>query len=169
MIIDTQGRTLVVKRDRNGWGGDSEAANQPVEISLGTHDLSAAWVNGSGSLSIDKVSGLKFDLSVAGAGSVDIGSIAVDQLKVGLAGSATGKLSGKALRLAAGIDGSSDLQATELTAADAFITASGPATVGVTATQTAKVTASGAATISLRGRPACTNRLDGSATVSGCK
>lgn len=169
VIVEMQGRTLVVRRDRNGWGGDSEAANQPVEIALGTHELSAAWVNGSGSLTIDKVRGLKFDLAIAGAGSVDIASADVDQLKIGLAGSATATLSGKALRLAAGIDGSSELQASELVSQDAFITASGPASVQVAATQTAKVNASGAATISLRGRPACTNRLDGSATVSGCK
>ena len=169
VIVEMQGRTLVVRRDRNGWGGDSDSANQPVEIAVGTHELTAAWVNGSGSLAVDKVRGLKFDLSVAGSGSADVGSVEVDQLKVGLLGSATGKLQGKALRLAAGIDGSSALDAPDLTARDAFITSSGPAIVEVTATQTAKVNASGAATVTLRGRPACTNRLEGSATVSGCK
>jgi len=169
VVIEVQGSTLVVRRDRTGWGGNPGDADSAVQIALGTHDLSSAWVNGSGSLSIDKVRGLKFDLSVAGAGLGEIASVNVDQLRIGLMGSGMGRASGKALKLSASVDGASKLEAAALTVKDATITSGGPASVDVTATDTAKVTARGAATISLRGRPACTNRLEGSAVVSGCK
>jgi hypothetical protein len=169
VVIEMQGRTLVVRRDRTGWGGNPGDADQSVEIALGTHELAGAWVNGSGSLAIDRARGLKFDLSVSGAGSAEIASTDVDQLRIGLLGTATSKVSGKALRLSASVDGSSSLQAGELTVKDAIITSGGPANVELTATQTAKVTARGAATVALRGRPACANRLEGSASVSGCK
>lgn len=169
VVIEMQGRTLVVKRDRDGWGGNASEADQPVQVALGTYDLAAASVNGSGSLSIDRVRGLKFDLSVAGAGRAEIGAADVDQLGVGLVGSGVGKISGKALRLSAALDGASALQAGELTVKDSTIAINGPAILDLTATDTAKVTARGASLIRLQGRPACTNRLEGSAMVSGCK
>ena len=43
----------------------------PVEISVGTHDLAAAFLIGPGSLSIDKVRGLSFELAIQGAGRGD--------------------------------------------------------------------------------------------------
>ena len=48
--------------------------------------IGAAWLNGAGSLAIDKAKGLSFDLSVQGAGTASIGSLAVDQLKIAPAG-----------------------------------------------------------------------------------
>ena len=50
VAIDVQGRTLVVHSNRSSWGGYPGEATGPVEISIGTHELSAAWLNGSGSL-----------------------------------------------------------------------------------------------------------------------
>ena len=169
VVIEVQGSTLVVRRDRNGWGGNPGDSDSPVEIMLSTHDLTSAWVNGSGSLAIDKVRGLKFDLSVAGAGLAEIGSANVDQLHIGLIGSGVGKVGGKALRLTASLEGASALQAGEMTVKDATINVSGPGNVQLTATDTAKIDARGPSMIALRGRPACTNRLEGSAVVSGCK
>ena len=55
VAIDVQGRTLVVRSNRSSWGGYPGEAKGPVEISIGTHELNAAWLNGSGSLAIDKV------------------------------------------------------------------------------------------------------------------
>ncbi|QIK78560.1 DUF2807 domain-containing protein [Sphingomonas piscis] len=167
--IDVQGRTLIVRPDRAAWGGYPGDPEKPVEIALGTHDLASALVNGSGSLLIDKVRGLKFDLSVAGAGSADIGRMDVDQLRIGLVGTATSHVAGKALTLTTSVDGASMLQAADLSVKDATILSSGPAKVELTATNTAKVTARGAANIVLQGRPACTSRLEGSAGVTGCK
>src|SRR5215218_2218967 len=40
--IDVQGSTLVVKSSQSAWGGYPAQSNGPVEISLGTHDLTAA-------------------------------------------------------------------------------------------------------------------------------
>jgi hypothetical protein len=169
IVIEMQGRTLVVRRDRTGWGGSPKDADQSVEIALGTHDLSAAWVNGSGSLAIDRIKGLRFDLAVAGAGLADVAEADVDQLRVSLLGSAVGKIRGKALRLSTSVDGASALQGADLTVKDATISSTGPASVELTVTDTAKITAQGAGLVTLHGRPACTSRLEGSATVNGCK
>ena len=83
IALDVQGSTLVVHVNRSAWGGFSGESTGPVTIDLGTHDLSAAWLNGSGSLAIDRVSGLGFDLSVQGSGSASIDQVSVDQFRVG--------------------------------------------------------------------------------------
>lgn len=167
--IDVQGRTLVVRNSRSSWGGYPGEAKGPVEISIGTHDLSAAWLNGSGSLAIDKARGLSFDLSVQGAGSASIGSVAVDQLKVAISGTATASIAGTAPKLTAIVRGISSLDAGGLATKDAVIGAQGPATVRATVTKSAKIDAQGTATVDLAGSPACTVKSSGSASVSGCR
>lgn len=169
VALEVQGRTLVVRNRRASWGGYPGEAKGPVEIKIGTHELTAAWLNGAGSLAIDKVKGLSFDLSVQGSGAASIGKVAVDQLKVAVGGTAGATIAGVAPKLTAIVRGVSSLDASGLTANDLVITAQGPATVKATVTGTAKIDAMGAATIGFAGNPACTVRAEGSATVSGCR
>jgi hypothetical protein len=169
LSLQVQGRTLIIRQNPTGWGGFPGQDSGPVEIRIGGHELAGASVSGSGSLSIDRVRGLKFSLSVNGAGSADIAAADVDQLGLVLQGTGTAKVGGKALKLNAIVYGASLLDTSALNAKEAVIGASGPASVTVSASETAKVTAKGVATVALHGRPACTNRLEGTATVSGCR
>lgn len=169
VAIEVNGRTLVVRGNRSSWGGYPGEAKGPVEISIGTHELTAAWLNGAGSLAIDKAKGLSFDLSVQGAGTASIGAVAVDQLKVALSGTASASIAGSAPKLTAIVRGISTLDAPGLTTKDATIGAQGPATVRLTVTETAKVDAQGAAAVALTGNPACIVKAVGSATVNGCR
>src|SRR3954465_13617316 len=66
VAIDVRGDTLVVHSSSDSWGGYPGQDPGPVEVTLGTHDLSQAWLNGAGSLAIDRVKGLSFGLSVQG-------------------------------------------------------------------------------------------------------
>ncbi|MBA2467662.1 MAG: DUF2807 domain-containing protein [Sphingomonas sp.] len=169
VVMDVQGRTLVIRGNRASWGGYPGETAGPVEISIGTHELTAAWLNGSGSLAIDKLRGLSFDLSVQGSGASSVGMVAVDQFKVAVSGTAAVSLAGSALKLTATVRGVSTLEAAGLTAKDATIAASGPATARATVTGTAKVNAVGAASVELGGSPACTIKAAGSANVTGCR
>ena len=168
--IKVEGRTLIVRTDSNGnWGGFSGEAKGPVTITLGTHDLSTAWVNGAGGLNIDKVKGLSFDLAIQGSGVARIDQVNVDQLRVGLSGSASTRLAGKALKLTATVRGTSSLDAEGLAVKDAVIGAEGPSLVRAAISGTAKVDAIGLASVTLAGSPSCTVKTQGSSTVSGCK
>jgi hypothetical protein len=167
--IDIQGRTLIVRANSSSWGGYPGKEAGPVEISIGTHELTNAWLNGAGTLQIDKVRGFSFDLSVQGSGAVAIGETDVDQLRVSVAGMGSARLAGRAGKMTAVVRGVSTLDAGELVTKDASIGADGPATVKANVTNAAKVAGSGVATISLTGTPACTAKLAGSASVSGCK
>lgn len=169
IAIDMEGRTLIVRPSQSSWGGSSARGAEAVEISLGTHELTAAWLNGSGALAIDKIKGLSFELSVAGSGLAKVGQADVDQLKLSMAGTGGATIAGKAGQARIAVSGIASLDAAGLATKDATITVNGPATVRATVSNSAKVDGEGPATVTLIGKPACTVRVSGSATVSGCK
>lgn len=169
VAIQVRGNTLVVGGAIGSWGGYPGADPGPVDISLGTHDLRSAWLNGSGALAIDRVSGLSFDLSVQGSGSATIDSVGVDQFSANIAGTASARLRGEAARMTAILRGIAGLDASSLAVRDLVLGSEGAATVTANVTNSAKIDASGAATIALAGRPACTLHTRGSTSVSGCR
>lgn len=169
IAIDLQGSTLVVHPSTSSWGGYPGTDVGPVEITIGTHELTAAWVNGAGTLAIDRVEGLKFDLSVQGSGAATIRQADVDQLNVGILGTATAMLAGRAGKMTAAVRGISSLDSAALVTKDATIAAEGAATIKANITNAVAVNGSGPATVTLSGGPACTLRMSGSASVSGCR
>jgi hypothetical protein len=167
--IEVQGRTLIVRRNSSSWGGFSGTSQGPVEILIGTHELTTVWVNGAGSLSVDAVKGMSFDLSIQGPGSVAIDRLDVDRLRVGLTGAGSAVLAGKAAQATAIVRGTGSIDGSALTVKDVTIGAEGSSVVRLTATGTAKIDTMGTAVVELAGRPACTVKASGSAMVSGCR
>ncbi len=167
--VEVQGRTLIVHNNPRSWGGYPGESPGPVEISVGTHDLSAVWVNGAGALAIDKARGQSLDLSVQGPGSISLGRAEVDRLRINMTGSGSAVVGGNAADASLFLRGSSSLDGSGLTVKDAKIGATGSSVVAVIATGTAKVDTLGTATVELGGNPACTVNASGSAVVRGCR
>ncbi|HZU50861.1 MAG TPA: DUF2807 domain-containing protein, partial [Sphingomicrobium sp.] len=138
-------------------------------VNLGTHELGSAFVNGSGSIAINKVVGLSFSLVAQGSAAAQIDDAQADQMSVILAGTASAKLAGRVKRLTAIVRGLGVLDASKLVSPEDHLTAEGPATIDAVAAQSAQVDASGPATIRLAGAPSCDLHVSGSTTVSGCK
>ncbi|WP_205479613.1 GIN domain-containing protein [Sphingomonas arenae] len=169
VAVEINGRTLVIRPNRSSWGGYPGQQRGPVEISVGTHELRSAVLNGSGSLAINAVKGLAFDLTIQGAGTASIDQVGVDRLTTGIAGAGSARLAGKALKFTAVVRGTSALDAGALQVKDLKIGAEGPTTVRAVATNSADVTARGLSAVTLAGNPACKVVAEGSATVSGCR
>ena len=167
--IKVEGRTLVVKASSGGWGGYPGEGRGPVTIEVGTHDLRNGWINGAGALAIDRVKGLSFDLSIHGSGNASIADADVDQLYVGVSGTGSVRLSGKAAKLTTKVRGTSSFEGDGLRVKDAMIGAEGPSFVRANVSNSAKVNATGLASVTLTGSPACTVKAQGSANVVGCK
>ena len=167
--VKVEGRTLIVRPSSAGWGGYPGENRGPVTIELGTYELGTAWLNGAGTLVIDKVKGLSFNLAIQGAGSARIESADVDQLRLGMSGAGSSRIAGRAASMTATVRGTSSLEAEGLSVKDAVIGAEGPAIVRATVTNAAKVDAFGLAAVTLAGKPACTVNARGSASVTGCK
>jgi hypothetical protein len=127
LSVQVEGRTLIIRRNPSTWGGYPSQTAEPVVLSVGTHDLSSASLNGAGSLLIDRVKGLTFELSAQGAGRADIGEVQADRLVVALAGTVSSQVSGKALKLTGTVRGASRLDASGLATKDAVLSAEGPA------------------------------------------
>jgi hypothetical protein len=169
LAVDVQGDTLIVHSSTSSWGGYPGANAGPVEVIVGTHDLSNAWLNGAGLLAIDRVKGLSFALSVQGSGAAEIAQVTSDQMNVSIAGTASARLAGQTRKLTALVRGISTLQASGLAARDAVIGAEGAATIDANVANSVTVDASGPATIRLTGGASCTVKASGSASVSGCR
>jgi hypothetical protein len=167
--IKVEGRTLVVRSGGGGWGGYPGEGRGPVTIEVGTHDLGAAYINGAGALTVDRVKGLGFEMSIQGSGIATVGEVDVDQLKVGVAGAGTIRMAGRVGKLSTNVRGTSTFEGDRLQVKDAVIGAEGPSTVRAQVTNSAKVDASGLASVTLTGEPACTVNAKGSAIVVGCK
>lgn len=169
LSMKVEGRTLVIRTGSGGWGGYPGEGRGPVTIEAGTHDLAAAYINGPGSLEIDRVKGLAFEISIQGSGTARIDGVDVDQMKVGVSGTGASRLSGRTAKLTATIRGTSAVEAEGLRATDAIIGAEGPSTIRIQVTNSAKIDASGLVSVSVSGNPACSVRARGSANIEGCK
>ena len=154
--VEVQGRMLRIRPNRSGWGGYPGDPVAPVRIALTTRDIKAAAVLGSGSLTVDKVRGLRVDLSVSGSGALSVGSVAADTLVVGLLGSGSIEAGGTAKQLRATVQGSGDFDAPALSAGDAELVADTAGKVAFAATRTAKVRAVGRGDVEIRGSASCT-------------
>jgi hypothetical protein len=169
VAIEVRGNTLVVHGNLSSWGGYPGKDLGPVEISIGTHDLTSAWLSGSGALAIDRIKGLSFDLSTQGSGSVGVGRVDVDQLNVSVVGTSSAVLAGQSAKVTAVVRGISSFDASALAVKDATFGAEGAATIKANVSNAVAVDGNGPVSVTLAGRPSCTLRLQGSASVSGCR
>ncbi len=163
--VELQGRTLIVKRNSQTWGGYPGTSAGPVEIRLTGYALRSATLNGAGSLTIDALKGQSIDLLVAGSGLLKVGRIDTDRLTVSVAGNGRAEVGGKAAIAQFAVRGTGAIDGSALVAKDAKIAADGPGDIKIAATATASVVSSGAGNIAVTGRPACTVKATGSGTV----
>ncbi|API60662.1 hypothetical protein BSL82_16320 [Tardibacter chloracetimidivorans] len=156
LSVTVQGRTLIVRPDRSGWTGwPGERPGGEVTLSISTPSLSSAALNGSGSVSIDRMAGSRIDLWVSGSGNASVAEIEADRLDLSLSGSGKVVLAGKAAQARVTVLGAGNVDAHGLTVADADVTMAGAGDVTLSATRRATVKAEGAGNVTIGGSPAC--------------
>jgi hypothetical protein len=165
LSVEVEGRTLHVRVNRSAWGGYPGQTPGPVRVEAATIDLARAAVLGSGSLTIDKVRGLRVDLSMGGSGQLTVGGIDADNLVVGLIGSGHIDLAGHAKQMRATLSGSGDLEGKALTAEDIQLSTDTAGTVVLGSARSAKIVARGAGDVTIGGNPACTVDSQGAGSV----
>ena len=166
VTVEVQGRTLIVKRNSQTWGGYPGQSAGPVEVRITGYALRAATLNGAGSLAVDKLKGASIDLLVAGSGLLTVAAVEADRLTVGVTGNGRAAVAGKAAIAQLAVRGTGVIDGAKLIAKDARIAADGPGTITVAATVTANVMSNGAGEIVVLGDPACTVKAMGSGTVA---
>lgn len=166
MVVEVQGRTLIVRTDRGGWTGWLGGAQGGATLALTTHALTAAALDGPGSLSIDRMAAPRVDMSISGSGDVTIGAIETDRLTLNLAGSGQMKMAGKAAQARITIMGSGDVDAAGLAVADAEVSLAGSGDVQLSASRSARVNANGSGNVTITGKAACAVRNIGTGNVA---
>ena len=166
VTVEVQGRTLIVKRNSQTWGGYPGQSSGPVEVRVTGYALRSATLNGAGSLAVDKLKGASIDLLVAGSGLLTVAAVEADRLTVGVTGNGRAAVAGKAAIAQLAVRGTGVIDGGKLIAKDAKVAADGPGTITVTATVTANVVSNGAGEIVVLGDPACTVKATGSGTVA---
>jgi hypothetical protein len=164
--LRVEGRTLIV-RQRSGWNGAGKGV--PVRIVLGTPDLRAATLIGSGRLQIDRMTGLSVTLGIAGPGQLKVADLRADRLDLLAGGSGMVTLAGTIKTGRFGTEAGIVLDAAELQAEELTIQAAGNSEVRAHARRSANLTASGAATVVLKTPVSCVRRVTGAASVSNCR
>jgi len=165
LTLRVEGRTLMIRTSNAGWGNWPGETDGPVTIMLSTPDLYSAWLNGSGTLAIDRLKGPRVDVSLSGAGTMTVGTVTTDQLRAVVAGSGRLTIGGTTHDAQAIVQGSGDLDASGMTAADVQLTVQGAANVRMQATRSARITSGGSGEVIVTGKAACTVRQLGSGPV----
>lgn len=166
LSVEVQGRTLKVKPNRAAWGGYPGEGAGPVKIVLTAHELRSVTLTGSGTLAIDKIKGMRFDLGVSGSGRVAVGRLDADVAGLNLVGAGQIHAAGAVKSLRATMQGSGDLKAEMLTVQDAQLFSETAGTIGLAVKGTAKVRSTGSGDITISGKPACTVEALGSGRVA---
>ena len=168
LTLTVNGRTLVVRQSAANAKRPINQA-QPVTIEIGTREVSEVWVNGSGSLHLDRAGGLKFGASVQGSGSLVIDTVEADNFELLLAGAASARMAGTVEEGTFVVRGLSILQAPRLGVEQLTLGIDGPGTAELGPVEIAEIDMVGAGSATLGGDPACTTRLLGSPSLSGCR
>ena len=87
MVVEVNGDTLEIHpQKRKGWNFGWSRKAGAVKLTVTVPSLRAAEIAGSGDISVDRVTGARFEGEVAGSGDLRLAQVAVDQLKMGIAG-----------------------------------------------------------------------------------
>jgi hypothetical protein len=163
--VEVQNRTLVVRTDRQAWGGWNKDDPGKVALSVTTPTLTSAVLAGSGSIAIDRAKAQRFDLAVNGSGSASIGALETDRAFLSLVGSGGLTAAGKASQTRASLQGSGTIDGAKLAVDDLDLSATGSGDAAFAARRTAKVTSAGSGDITVAGAAACTVASAGSGEV----
>ena len=167
LVVEVRDGKLLIhlRRERGGFNWSSRNGTATVEVSAPA--LRGASVAGSGGMSVDRVSGGRFDASIAGSGDLSVESLDVQELGLSIAGSGDLRAaSGRANKADYSIAGSGNINARGIQAQTASVSIAGSGSVHGQAAQTADVAIMGSGDVNLTGGARCNVSKVGSGRAS---
>jgi hypothetical protein len=163
--VQVQGRTLIIRPNRNAWGGWQGKEVPAASLRITTPQLTSAILGGSGTIAISRMKGHRLNAYVDGSGTMAIAAAESDRVDASLLGSGTLKIVGKAAQGNLLSTGSGELDASGLATQDLTLTSRTSGNITAAALRTAKITATGSGNVMIKGSPACTVNRVGSGDV----
>ena len=164
--IDVTGQTLRIRRNRSADRSGEAVQAGPVTVTLTSRQLRSALLIGQGSLDVERADGLNVELAVQGNGRLRATAVEADNLTLGLQGSGRIELAGTAKNLRATVDGSGDLDGSQLRADEARIVTNSLGRVAFAVSREANVSALGLGDVVITGRSTCNVTGPGAGQVS---
>ncbi|WP_022682199.1 head GIN domain-containing protein [Sphingobium bisphenolivorans] len=161
--VDVSGRLLTITMERPRPG---EKSGGRALLRLSTGNLMRVVLIGGGSISINRMKGLRGEIILGGNGDVSVAAVDLDQLNLGVAGAGRATLAGRAGVATVRVNGPGAVAAEGLHARQATVAIDGPGTVTLTADVTAKVSASGSGDVTVIGKAACSVDNRGTGRIS---
>ncbi len=163
-LVETSidGDALVVRLKKDS----SFRTNHNVVVDVVFTSLTATQQHGSGDLHIDKLSGPKFESTIAGSGDLKIDSVQLGSFALSIAGSGDVVIAGSADEARIGIAGSGDVDARKLAAKRVSISISGSGDAHVNASEAIEAKVAGSGDVSYSGHPHdVSRRVSGSGSI----
>ena len=163
-LIETtvEGDTLVVRMKK----GASFSTHHNVVVDVVFTSLTSAQQHGSGDLHIDKLSGPKFESTIAGSGDLQIDAAQLGTFALSIAGSGDVVLAGSADDARIRIAGSGDVNARNFATRRMSVSISGSGDAHVNATEAIDAKVAGSGDVTYAGKPHdVTRRVSGSGSI----
>ena len=163
-MIETtvEGDALVVRMKKD----TSFSTHHNVVVDVVFTTLTAAQQHGSGDLHIDKLTGPKFESTIAGSGDLQIDNAQLGSFALSVAGSGDVVISGTADEARFGVAGSGDIDARNFAAKKVSVSISGSGDAHVNATEAIDAKVAGSGDITYSGHPHdVLRRVSGSGSV----
>ncbi len=165
LVVEVKGdRLLIHPRKENGINWSASRGTAKIQVTALT--LRAAAIAGSGGITVDKISGDRFEGSIAGSGNLRLPSLDVQSLKLSIGGSGSVEAGqGQARNAEYSIAGSGGIETPAVRTESASISIAGSGSVNGLATGTADVSIMGSGDVNLTGGAKCTVSKMGSGNV----
>lgn len=166
-VVEVKGDRLVIRPENNrGWFHMGWSSHGHASFTVTVPQLRGATIAGSGDIKVDRVTGDRFDGTVAGSGGIDVAAMDVQQLKLAIAGSGGVKAGqGKAQSAEYDIAGSGDLDAGAVQTQQVKISIAGSGGVRAHSSGDAEVSIMGSGDVDLTGGAKCKVSKMGSGNV----
>ncbi len=140
-------------------------AHRPLHYHVTTPDLDRIAVSGTGKVDTMGLRTERLEVSVSGTADMRLAGVDCDEFTATISGRGSFELSGRADRLHLRVSGSGDIDAGELTAADAEVRISGQGNATVRVREKLDVRVSGVGEVRYHGDPTVTQRISGAGSV----
>ncbi|MGN6375694.1 MAG: head GIN domain-containing protein [Sphingomonas sp.] len=158
ITLEVDGDTLVISMGARNWTSDAGQAITPPTITVSTPSLKSAAINSGALVSIDAVKGQIVSLTLNGSGTLTVGKVTADQFAATIVGTGAMTLAGTAGKGRFIVSGPGSFDADKLIVGDLTARSDGSGEMHLAARYTASVTTTGLGPVTVAGSPSCTVR-----------
>jgi len=157
---EVQAGTLTLGYQESFWV-TSIIPTKEIVYTLTVTDLTELTINGAGDVDIESLQTDTLAMTINGAGQVEIDDLTAETLSVQISGTATIELAGQVSSQTINIDGAGNYQAGDLQSSTASVKVQGLGNARVWAFETLTITINGSGAVSYYGSPELSQEISG--------